>query len=119
MNAPQPESPNVAPLSVPVYQILLSICDQRLHGYAILQDIRERTRDEVQLAAGTLYAALARMKGDGWVAEVEADPRPGEDSRRRYYEITELGARVLAEEAARLRRAVEMAEIKRVLAGSN
>ena len=105
-----------SPLSVPVYQILLSLCDQKLHGYAILQDIRERTDREVQLAAGTLYAALARLKGDGWVAEVEETSDPTDDSRRRYYEITELGRETLAEEARRLRRAVEMAEIKRVLA---
>ena len=104
-----------ASLSVPVYQILLSLCDQRLHGYAILQDIRERTHDDVRLAAGTLYAALPRMKGDGWVAEVNERSDPTDDSRRRYYEITDLGIQVLREEARRLRRAVEMAEVKRVL----
>ncbi len=105
-----------APLSVPVYQILLSLCDRRLHGYAILQDIRERTHDDVRLAAGTLYAALPRMKGDGWVVEVTEGSDATDDSRRRYYEITDLGTQVLQEEARRLRRAVEMAEIKRVLA---
>ena len=105
-----------APLSVPVYQILLSVCDQRIHGYAILQDIRERTHDDVRLAAGTLYAALARMKGDGWVNEVDEGSDATDDSRRRYYEITDLGSQILAEEAMRLRRAVEMAELKRVLA---
>lgn len=115
MRNPQSAVTSHAPLSVQVYQILLSVCDQRLHGYAILQDIRERTHDEVQLAAGTLYAALARLKGDGWVAEVEEGDSSGEDSRRRYYEITALGSQVLAGEAARLRRAVEMAENKRVL----
>lgn len=115
--APSQGSPRTsAPLSVPVYQILLSVCDQRIHGYAILQDIRERTHDDVRLAAGTLYAALARMKGDGWVDEVSDDSETADDSRRRYYEITEVGSQILAEEAKRLRRAVEMAELKRVLA---
>ena len=28
------------PLTVPVFQILLSLSDQDLHGYAIIQDIR-------------------------------------------------------------------------------
>lgn len=116
MSPSEAPSGNTAPLSVPVYQILLSLCDCRLHGYAILQDIRERTHGDVRLAAGTLYAALARMKRDGWVTEVGGEADDAEDSRRRYYEITDLGAAVLREEAVRLRRAVEMAELKRVLA---
>ena len=39
------------PLTVPVFQILLSLSDQDLHGYAIIQDVRERTEGEVELTA--------------------------------------------------------------------
>ena len=59
-----------SPLSVPVYQILLSLSDRVLHGYVILKDIRGRTQNEVVLAAGTLYAAIARLEQQGWI-EVE------------------------------------------------
>ena len=38
----QPPSSHL-PLTVPVFQILVSLGDSELHGYAIIKDIRERT----------------------------------------------------------------------------
>ena len=48
------------PLSVPVFQILLSLVDRDLHGYALIKDIEQRTDGEVKVTASTLYGALAR-----------------------------------------------------------
>lgn len=42
------------PLTVPVFQILLSLSDRDRHGYAIIQDVRQRTAGEVALTASTL-----------------------------------------------------------------
>lgn len=105
-----------SPLSIPVYQILLSLSDRALHGYAILQDVRERTDGEVQLAAGTLYAAVARLERDGMIEEL-ADPPDGDevDPRRRYYRITDAGLGAVRAEAKRLQRFVDMAQEKRLL----
>ena len=103
------------PLSVPVFQILLSVMDEALHGYALLQDIEERTDGEVVLTASTLYGALKRMLQDGWVTEV-ASPEADDDPRRRYYAITPLGRRAVEEEAARLARALEAARARGVVA---
>ena len=103
------------PLSVPVFQILLSVSDRDLHGYAIIQDIRERTDGEVELTASTLYAAIKRLL-DGRLIE-ELDTRPGpedDDPRRRYYRITALGTVVARLETARLERAVRMARQKKL-----
>ena len=103
------------PLTVPVFQILLSLSDRDLHGYAIIQDIRERTDGEVDLTASTLYAAIKRLL-DGRLIE-ELDTRPGpedDDPRRRYYRITPLGTDVARLEAARLERAVKMARQKKL-----
>ena len=103
------------PLSVPVFQILLSLSDQDLHGYAIIQDIRARTAGEVTLTASTLYAAVKRLL-DGRLIE-ELDTRPGpedDDSRRRYYRITPLGVDVARLEMARLERALKMARQKKL-----
>ena len=105
-----------SPLSVPVYQILLSLSDRVLHGYAILRDIRERTGNEVILAAGTLYAAIARLEGGGLIDELSESPEGDDDDpRRRYYRITEEGLETLRREAQRLRRFVRMAEDKQLL----
>ena len=104
------------PLTVPVYQILLTLADRDLHGYAIIQDIRERTAGEVDLTASTLYAAVGRLLDGGLIAELD-DRRPGagEDSRRRTYRIEPKGRDLLRLEALRLERSAQMARDKRVI----
>ena len=103
------------PLSVPVFQILLSLSDQDFHGYAIIQDIRARTDAEVELTASTLYAAIKRLLDERLIVEVESrTPGEGDDPRRRYYRITPAGLEVVRLEAARLERAVKMARQKKL-----
>ncbi len=71
------------PLSVPVYQILLTLSDRALHGYAIIRDIRERTyriaadgRELLRLEALRLERS-AQMARDKRVIPALADARPG------------------------------------------
>lgn len=99
------------PLSVPVHQILLSVADDVRHGYAIIQDIRQRTNGEVELTASTLYGALSRMLSEGMILEVDT-PVPAPDdhhSRRRYYRISPFGRSVAQAEAGRLTRTLAQA----------
>ena len=105
------------PLSVPVFQILVSLADRDLHGYAIIQDIAKRTGGEVRLTASTLYAAIRRMLDAGMIDEVDEPRRalPGDDERRRYYQMTSYGREIAQLEAARLERAAAMARDKRLL----
>jgi DNA-binding PadR family transcriptional regulator len=102
------------PLTEPVFQILLSLADQELHGYAIIQDIRTRTEGAVELTASTLYAAVKRLLESQLIREVKARASD-DDPRRRYYQITPLGLEVARLEAARLERAVRMARAKRLV----
>jgi DNA-binding PadR family transcriptional regulator len=95
------------PLSPQVLQILLSLHEAPLHGYSIIQDVRERTRDEVRLTASTLYDALARLV-DQALIEPSETPADETDSRRRYYRLTTLGREVAAAEARRLARLLDM-----------
>lgn len=104
------------PLSVPVYQILLSLADRELHGYAMIQEIRERTEGEVDLTPSTLYGAVKRLEEDGLIAEAEERLDPLlDDSRRRYYRITPVGREVARAEARRLERALQHARSKGIL----
>lgn len=104
---------NDPPLSVPVFQILLSLSDSVLHGYALIQDIRERTDGRVHLTASTLYGALKRLVVDGLVEERSTPPEaPDDDPRRRYYAISSAGRAALRTEADRLRRSLEEAAAK-------
>lgn len=103
------------PLSVPVFQILLSLSDQDLHGYAIIQDIRARTDGEVSLTASTLYAAIRRLLDAGLIEELADRQRPeDDDERRRYYRILPAGLDVARLETTRLMRAVKLARAKRL-----
>jgi DNA-binding PadR family transcriptional regulator len=101
------------PLSETVFQILLSLADRDLHGYAIIQDVRARTDGDVDLTASTLYAAVRRLLDADLIKEVR--PRHvGDDPRRRYYQITPVGLDVARLEAARMERSVRMARQKRL-----
>ena len=103
-------------LSAQVFQILLSLLDGEMHGYALIQDIRRRTDGEIELTASTLYAAVKRLLGSDWIEEVQHDtPPPDHDERRRYYRITARGRAAARAEAQRLERLTAMAREKRLL----
>ena len=91
------------PLSPPVFHILLALADGEAHGYAIMQDVAQRSGGSMRLGPGTLYGAIARMLEDGLIEESADRPDPEmDDSRRRYYRLTHLGGSVLATETKRL-----------------
>lgn len=86
-----------AALTEAVYYILLSLLSP-LHGYGIMQNVEELSGGRVRLAAGTLYGAISTMLEKGWITSL-----PGEkDSRKKEYQITALGRKVLNCEVERL-----------------
>jgi DNA-binding PadR family transcriptional regulator len=92
------------PLKPVDFLLLLALADDEQHGYALVQSISERTEGMVELEPGNLYRIIKRLLADGLVAESARRPAPDlDDERRRYYQLTALGARVAAEEARRLR----------------
>ncbi|MGE0158495.1 MAG: PadR family transcriptional regulator [Gemmatimonadales bacterium] len=105
--------PDHAPLSEPLFHILLSLVDGPRHGYGIIQEVESRTSGAIRLGAGTLYSAIKRIRAAGWVEEVR--PPTDDDPRRRYYGLTSVGRRVVRSEARRLEALVKHARAKRVL----
>ena len=66
------------------------------YGYAIIQDIKTRSREEIQWTDGMLYPVLHRLERLG---HVEARWETAESGRRRkYYRITSQGRDQLLEE---------------------
>ena len=102
------------PLGPQAFQILLSLADADMHGYAIIGDVRRRTQGEMRLTASTLYAVLKRLLDQGWIEEL-APPATESDSRRRYYRITRVGREAGRAEAERLDALAAMARSKRWL----
>jgi DNA-binding PadR family transcriptional regulator len=80
-------------LREPTFLILAAVAPAPLHGYGILQAVEELSKARVRLRAGTLYAALDRLVGEG---SLLVDREEVVDGRlRRYYQITEHGLDVL------------------------
>ena len=93
------------PLSLPVVHILLALADGARHGYAIKQDVEERTRGGIRLGPGTLYEAIQRLEDSGLIEETSPrvdDSANGQQAQRRYYALTDRGWDVLRDEVRRL-----------------
>ena len=66
----------------------------RMHGFEVLRWIGETTAGELLPEEGGLYPALHRMEKRGWLRGAWGISEKGR--RARYYEITALGRRSLA-----------------------
>jgi DNA-binding PadR family transcriptional regulator len=93
-------------MSVPSYFILAALLDGPLHGYGIIKQAASLSEGRVRLAAGTLYGALDRLAGEGFIL---ADRQVVVEGRtRRYYRLTEDGLHALHKEAARMEQAARV-----------
>jgi DNA-binding PadR family transcriptional regulator len=104
------------PLTPAMFHVLAALADGERHGYAILKDVAEQTQNEVRLSAGTLYGIIKRLLAEGMIAESTERPAPElDDSRRRYYRLTDWGRQVVTAEAERMEKVIAMARVKRLL----
>ncbi|AGZ45816.1 PadR family transcriptional regulator [Actinoplanes friuliensis] len=96
------------PMREPTFLVLTALAAGPQHGYAVIEDVARMTDGRVRLRAGTLYAALDRLRVDGLI---EVDREEVVQSRlRRYYRLAGLGEKRLAAETGRLRQQATIAE---------
>jgi DNA-binding PadR family transcriptional regulator len=101
------------PLKPHWFHVMLSLAGQEQHGYGIMQEVLERTEGKVRLWPATLYGTLKRLIDEELIEESGHRPAAEEDdARRRYYQLTKLGRRVLAAEGARLEDLVRVLHAK-------
>jgi DNA-binding PadR family transcriptional regulator len=82
------------------FLLLAVLRDAPLHGYAIAQQMAERTGGKVNMRPGNLYRVLDRLMERGLLEHAgRRPPRVLDDERRTYYRLTVAGRRALAEEA--------------------
>lgn len=92
------------PLSPRDFHILFALAEENLHGYGLVRAVEEHSSGTLKLDPANLYRALQKLASEGLVADAERKPAAEADhERRRYYTITPLGRKVVAEEAGRLR----------------
>jgi len=78
--------------------ILKTLSIGSMHGYGIAQHLQQLSQDVLQVEEGSLYPALQRMQLKGWVSS-EWGLTPTK-RRARYYKLTPLGKKQLAQEVA-------------------
>lgn len=101
------------PLKTQWFHIMLSLAGGEEHGYAIMQEVLQRTQGKVRLWPATLYGSIKRLIEAGLIAESDDRPAPElDDARRRYYRLTTLGRRVLNAECERLQDLVRTIQLK-------
>ena len=74
-------------MSDPTLLVLASLAEGEKHGYAMMEDIQRFAG--VRLGPGTLYGAITRLEGRGWIRPLESA------DRRRPYAITAAGKQYL------------------------
>src|SRR5262245_50543100 len=94
------------PLTPAMFNVLLALAGEDLHGYAILKEVTEQTAGEVQLSTGTLYGIIKRLLVEGLIVEVRRRPVENDDARRRYYHLTDAGREIAVAEARRMEKLV-------------
>ena len=92
------------PLTETTFYILIALLEPG-HGYVIMQKVEKLSNGTVRIAAGTMYGAIDNLLKLKWIESV-----PGDDKRRKVYQITENGRVVLEEERQRLRGLVSIAD---------
>lgn len=94
-------------LSQSEFYILLSLAIKERHGYEIMKQVERDSRGKVLLGPGTLYGSIKRMLQSNLIEEISAD-----NSRRKYYRLTEKGRASFSSEVERYNDAVELAKSK-------
>jgi PadR family transcriptional regulator PadR len=75
--------------------VLHALASGPRHGYGIAQWIHRTTDGALEVEDGALYTSLHRMEGRGWL---ESSWGISENNRRaKYYALTHVGTRELAE----------------------
>ena len=85
--------------------ILRSLVRQPMHGYALVQHIKKKSNDLLQVEEGSLYPALQRLLKDG---QVKAEWEISASNRKvRTYRITPAGMKHLEREVSSFERMLE------------
>lgn len=109
------------PLPAAAFQILLSLTEEDLHGYAIMRQVEQQTDGKVRLGPGTLYSSIQALLEERLIEEVDrgallaASDAP--QGRRRSYHLTSAGKKVARTEAQRLAEILRVARARKILRG--
>ena len=91
--------------------ILKAVSLGPLHGYGIIQRIRQMSGEMLEVEQGSLYPVLYRIEQKGWVTSSWETNETGR--RAKFYTLTKAGRRQLeAEEASWDRLVLAIAKVR-------
>ncbi|HEX4021967.1 MAG TPA: helix-turn-helix transcriptional regulator [Acidobacteriaceae bacterium] len=106
------------PLPSAAFQILLSLADGDLHGYAIMRQVEEQTGGRLRLGPGTLYSSIQALLEGEFIEEVGRSEDAGRSpERRRFYRLTGAGRKLARSEAEKLADTLRVARARKILRG--
>ena len=88
------------PLTEATYYIMLSLAEP-LHGYGVMQKVDRMSLGSVKVGPGTLYGAFNALEKSGLIHKV------GEEDRRKIYQLTDKGKKVLLLQIERIEQMTE------------
>jgi DNA-binding PadR family transcriptional regulator len=97
-----PEVDRHLPLKPVVFHILLALAERSLHGYGVIQAVRERSEGRIKLQTGPFYRHLKKLIDAGIVREAVGRPEDDDPRRGAYYRLPDLGTEIVRAEANRL-----------------
>ena len=100
------------PLTPAVFYVMLALSAGPKHGYAIMQETSTLSGGGFRMGPATLYSTIQRLVDLDLINETTDDS--SEDSRRRYYEPTLMGRKLLETEVKRMNAVVRMANARLV-----
>lgn len=83
------------PLTEATYYIMLSLIEP-LHGYGVMQKVKEISQETVKVGPGTLYGVFSTLEKEALIVKVK------EEDRRKCYVLTPKGKQVLLSQIERL-----------------
>ena len=76
--------------------VLLILKEGESYGYEIIQQLREKTNGQLEVAEGTLYPMLKKMEAKKWVQAAWKKAESGRE--RRYYKLSAKGTQQIQEQ---------------------
>src|SRR5262245_19761475 len=85
--------------------ILQVVALEPMHGYGIVRRLQQMSRDALQIRQGSLYPALYRLEGKGWLQSNWKTTAGGREAK--IYSLTTTGRRQLKDERASWQRLID------------
>jgi DNA-binding PadR family transcriptional regulator len=95
------------PFTPAVFHILLALSTGKMHGYEIMKVVQRDSNGKVKMGNGTLYGCLKRMLADHLIEDA-GDHTAMDDTRRKYYQLTDSGREAMSAEIRRYHDTVEV-----------